>query len=212
MSCGMPATIRAPSANSRRNARQPADAGARCGPGTRKHSRPCSSAHEAVISAPLRAGASTTTVASARPLMIRLRRGNVPVARARRPVRAPTRPPRRPPTIASASRAWARGYERRRGRRRSPRPSCRRARTVASCAAPSIPIASPETTRRAGRDERGRRSARPWRRPAVVARRVPTTATARSRVERRRVAADEQDVRRHRRSPRAGAGRPAPRW
>ena len=70
--------MRAPSGNSRRNARQPADAGSPSAPGTRKHSRPCSSAHDAVISAPLRAGASTTTVASASPLMIRLRRGNVP--------------------------------------------------------------------------------------------------------------------------------------
>ena len=40
--------------------------------------RPCSSAHAAVVRAPLRAPASTTTVASASPLMIRLRRGNVP--------------------------------------------------------------------------------------------------------------------------------------
>ena len=78
ISCGMPATIRVRSGNSRRNARQPAEAGASMGPGTRKQSRPCSSAHDAVISAPLRAGASTTTVASARPLMTRLRRGNVP--------------------------------------------------------------------------------------------------------------------------------------
>ena len=74
----MPATIRADPANSRRNARQPAEAGASIGPGTRKHSRPCSSAQEAVIRAPLRAGASITTVASARPLMTRLRRGKVP--------------------------------------------------------------------------------------------------------------------------------------
>ena len=47
-------------------------------PGTMSSPRPCSSAHAAVVSAPLRAPASTTTVASARPLMIRLRRGNVP--------------------------------------------------------------------------------------------------------------------------------------
>ncbi len=58
--------------------RQPAEAGASIAPGTRKHSRPCSSAQDAVISAPLRAGASTTTVASASPLITRLRRGNVP--------------------------------------------------------------------------------------------------------------------------------------
>ena len=43
-----------------------------------KHSRPCSRAHDAVMSAPLLAGASTTTVASARPEMIRFRRGKVP--------------------------------------------------------------------------------------------------------------------------------------
>ena len=79
ISCGIPETIRASAGNSRRKARQPADAGAPIGPGTRKQSRPCSSAHDAVIRAPLRAGASTTTVASASPLMIRLRRGNVPM-------------------------------------------------------------------------------------------------------------------------------------
>ena len=70
-----------PPGNSRRNARQPADAGASIAPGTRKQSRPCSSAQDAVMSAPLRAGASTTTVASASPLMIRFRRGNVPCGR-----------------------------------------------------------------------------------------------------------------------------------
>ena len=53
-------------------------AGASIGPGTRKHSRPCSSAQDAVMRAPLLAGASTTTVASARPLTTRFRRGNVP--------------------------------------------------------------------------------------------------------------------------------------
>ena len=47
-------------------------------PGTMCRPLPCSSAQAAVVSAPLRAPASTTTVASARPLMIRLRRGNVP--------------------------------------------------------------------------------------------------------------------------------------
>lgn len=47
-------------------------------PGATNTGRPGSSACRAVMSAPLLAGASTTTVALARPLMMRLRRGNVP--------------------------------------------------------------------------------------------------------------------------------------
>ncbi len=108
MSCGTPATILAPPGNSRRNARQPALDGSSTAPGARKHSRPCSSAHDAVISAPLRAGASITTVASASPLMIRFRRGNVPVVGARSGASSETTAPP-PSTIASASRACARG-------------------------------------------------------------------------------------------------------
>ena len=75
---GRPATILASGPASRRNARQPATAGSPRRPGTRYRDRPCSRAHAAVVRAPLRTPASTTTVASARPLMIRLRRGNVP--------------------------------------------------------------------------------------------------------------------------------------
>ena len=59
-------------------ARQPALAGLSTLPGTANTSRPCSSACRAVISAPLRALASTTTTARDSPLMIRLRAGNIP--------------------------------------------------------------------------------------------------------------------------------------
>ena len=137
MSCGIPATIRATSWNSRRNPRHPAEAGASIGPGTTKQSRPCSSAHEPVMSAPLLAGASTTIVASARPLMIRLRRGNVPLVGATSGASsdAIAPPPRR---IAWASRSWPRGIA-----TVWPPPITATvdppARTVASCAAPSMP-------------------------------------------------------------------------
>ena len=111
-SCGIPATMRALPGNSRRNARQPALSGAPMEPGTRKHSRPCSSAHDAVISAPLRAGASTTTVASESPLMIRFRRGNVPFRgsdiRGRAPTRRHHRRPRSRPRVPDAP--WDRGW------------------------------------------------------------------------------------------------------
>ncbi len=73
-----PATTLASGPASRRNASDPATAGSSRRPGTRNRPRPCSSAHAAVVSAPLRAPASTTTVASARPLMMRFRRGKVP--------------------------------------------------------------------------------------------------------------------------------------
>ena len=144
MSCGIPATIRAPSGNSRRNARQPSDAGAPSGPGTRKQSRPCSSAHDAVISAPLRAGASTTTVASDRPLMTLFRRGNVPrVASTSGASSETTAPPAS--MIDAASRLCDNGC-----RSACPEPITAivfpPARTVAECAAPSMPTASPDTT------------------------------------------------------------------
>ena len=82
--------------------------GASTDPGTMKHSRPCSSAHEAVIRAPLRAGASTTTVASARPLITRFRRGKVPrVGRTSGASSETIAPP--DATIAPARRSWTRG-------------------------------------------------------------------------------------------------------
>ncbi len=78
------------------------------GPGTRNSRRPCSSAQAAVVNAPLRAPASTTTVESASPLMIRLRRGNVPrVGSVSGGNSLTTAPP--PATIRSASPACARG-------------------------------------------------------------------------------------------------------
>ncbi len=73
-----PTTIRASGPASRRNARHPTTAGSSRRPGTRYSPLPCSSAQAAVVSAPLRAPASTTTVASASPLISRLRRGKVP--------------------------------------------------------------------------------------------------------------------------------------
>ena len=57
-----------------RPSRHPTD-----GPCAANTGRPCSRACRAVISAPLPTGASMTTVATLRPLMIRLRRGNVPL-------------------------------------------------------------------------------------------------------------------------------------
>lgn len=62
-------------APSRMRALQPLLSGALIGPGTANTSRPCSSAVDAVISAPLRSGASTTTAAKLRPLRMRLRTG-----------------------------------------------------------------------------------------------------------------------------------------
>ena len=57
------------------NAFVPAESGLVISPGTASTSRPSSSAKSAVISAPLRSRASTTTVAAARPATIRLRAG-----------------------------------------------------------------------------------------------------------------------------------------
>ena len=54
----------------------PADSALVISPGTASTSRPSSSAKSAVISAPLRSRASTTTVARQRPAMILLRAGN----------------------------------------------------------------------------------------------------------------------------------------
>ena len=53
----------------------PVESSEKISPGTAKTSRPCSPARRAVMSAPLRFDASTTTVPSVNPLMIRLRRG-----------------------------------------------------------------------------------------------------------------------------------------
>ena len=54
----------------------PADRELVISPGTANTSLPSSSAKSAVINAPLRSRASTTTVAAQRPAMIRLRAGN----------------------------------------------------------------------------------------------------------------------------------------
>ena len=164
-------------------------------PGTMKHSRPCSSAHEAVISAPLRAGASTTTVASARPLTIRLRRGNVPLLGrdVRRELRddgatgrddrggEPAVRPRVQDGVAPAD-------------DRDGRAAARARRGVGGAV----------DTHREPRHDAGRRPRRGGREPrgdapaGSVARRVPTMATAALRAHRRRVAEDVQDVGWHR--------------
>ena len=58
------------------NAFEPTDRAFVISPGTAKTSLPSSSAKSAVISAPLRSRASTTTTASHRPAMMRFRAGN----------------------------------------------------------------------------------------------------------------------------------------
>ena len=58
---------------------QPALPGASMGPGTAKTSRPCSRAVFAVMSAPLRSGASTTRTATESPDRIRFRTGKFPL-------------------------------------------------------------------------------------------------------------------------------------
>ena len=76
-------------------------------PGTAITSRPSSSAARAVERAPLRAPASTTTVARAQPAMTRLRRGKFPfqgeVPRGNSLTTAPS------PAIARASAAFSGG-------------------------------------------------------------------------------------------------------
>ena len=128
-----------------------------------------------VISAPLRAGASTTTVASASPLMIRLRRGKVPGS-ARCPGRARTRRRRRPRRSRPPAAAWARGWM-----SAWPEPMTAtvvpRAWSAAACAAPSIPTARPDTTL-APTATRSPAIRAAMARPASVGRRVPTIATA----------------------------------
>ena len=78
-SSGTPATIRASGPASRRKARQPATAGSSRRPGHDDTGPSPAPAPRRPWSGPRsRDPASTTTVASARPLMIRLRRGKVP--------------------------------------------------------------------------------------------------------------------------------------
>ena len=131
-------------APSRRRAFAPFERAEVISPGTASTSRPSSSARSAVISAPLRSRASTTTVATASP-------GDDPVAGREAPRRG--RDPRR--VLARrrgrAGRSRARGRRVRAGSRdrcrsRARRPSRRRPRAQPRCAQPSTPRASPETT------------------------------------------------------------------
>ena len=183
MSSGIPATIRTSWAYWRSQNRQPAERGSSIGPGTMKHSRPCSSAHAAVIRAPLFSAASTTIVASDSPLIRRLRRGKalavgVGVGRELRDDGAAVRDdrvgevrvgPREEPAVAGAEdrdRDAALRGDGRLGRAvdpdREPRDDDR----------PGLAIAAPIRAAIS--------------RPASVGRRVPTTATAARRTARRR--------------------------
>ena len=125
-------------------------------PGTASTSRPSSSARSAVISAPLRSRASTTTVAAQRP-------GDDPVAGrepprrrrdARRVLGDEQAASRRSGARAPSARAGSRGRSRSRGRR----PSSPPASSAPRCAQPSTPRASPETTTTPGRGELARRA------------------------------------------------------
>ena len=193
MSCGIPATIRALSGNSRRKARQPAEAAAPIAPdeeaGATLLERPRRSDQGAAA-----AGASTTTVASARPLMILLRRGKVPwlgvISGASSDTAAPP-----PATIETASRWWARGWM-------SARPEPIAATVVApacnaaACRGPVDADRRPDTTLAPV----ATRS--PAIRAAIARPRIGRAARADDRdgsgeAERGRVAEDVQHVRRH---------------
>ena len=195
MSCGMPATIRA-LVRELAQERQAALRGGRA-------ERP---GHEEAVAA----------------LLQRPRRGDERAAAGRRldhdrgvgqPADDPV-PPRERALASPRRRGPARRRPRRRGRRSRPRgglwrAGCRTAwpepmtaivrppaRTVAAWAAPSIPIASPDTTVAPDRDEvrgdpRGDRPAQ------SVARRVPTIATAGRASSAAGIAEHEQHVRRH---------------
>ena len=175
MSCGIPATIRAPSGNSRRKARQPADAG--CAERPRDEE-----ALPALLERPRR---GDQRAAPRRRLDDHGRVGEPaddPVAareRARGSARRRARARRRRAAGRDDRRrqpAWARGW-------RSPWPEPMTAtvvppaRTAAACAAPSMPTASPDTTV-APTATRSAAIRAAMRRPASVARRVPTMATA----------------------------------
>ena len=73
---------------------QPRASGLWIEPGIANTSRPCSAASRAVISDPLCSAASTTSVPTDRPLMIRLRRGKCCLAAAARRSASPTPAPR----------------------------------------------------------------------------------------------------------------------
>ena len=128
--------------------------------------------------------------------MIRFRRGKVPVVGSTSGASSDTTAPPLA-TIASARRACAGGTDAGMAAT-DDRDGRAAARSVASCAAPSIPKARSGHDRRVG----GRRA--PWRSgrrspvPRPSARRVPTTATARVARHRGVPAAHGQDVRRHR--------------
>ena len=153
----------------------PAESADVISPGTANTSRPSSSARSAVISAPLRSRASTTTVAGAEP-------GDDAVARREAPRRRldagcvlghdQTAAPR---CAARARRGprGSRGRRRSRARRRSTPP----ASSAPRCASPSTPRARPLTTTSPGAGELAREAARD-RAPYPEHARAPTIATA----------------------------------
>ena len=77
MSCRISEAPVARMAPSRMRAWHPSEECRSTGPGMQKTSRPCSAAVRAVIRAPLRPDASTTSVARLQPLTMRLRMGKV---------------------------------------------------------------------------------------------------------------------------------------
>ena len=148
----------------RRSAFVPALSALVISPGTASTSRPSSSAKSAVISAPDRSRASTTTVARASPAMIRFRAGKRQGAGSTPgSYSETTRPPsRRSNGRARHARPGSRGRCRSRGRRRCGPPAA----SAPRCASPSIPRASPLTTTAPGRRRLGRQ--RPGDGPAVA--------------------------------------------
>ncbi len=163
-------------APSRSNAWTPALASGPTGPGTAPTSRPSSSACDAVMSAPLGRPAWTTTVTRPRAAMMRFRRGNRPASGRVPGGNSLASTPRS--RMAANRDLWAAGYSTSRPPATTPAVGPP-ASSAARWAAPSIPRAMPLTTHTpdaARSPARSRASLRPY----SVARRVPTTATARS--------------------------------
>ena len=113
-------------APSRRSAFEPAETAEVISPGTTNTSRPSSSAKSAVIRAPERSRASTTTVAVQRPAMIRFRAGKRHGAGSSRP-RTPTRSGRSPRSAPQAHGWRPDSPDRYRSRERQPSRRPRRA-------------------------------------------------------------------------------------
>ena len=113
------------------------------GPGTANTSRPCSMAFSAVISAPERSGASTTTAATLRPLRMRLRIGKRHPSGSVRGGYSDSSTP--VAAISSYRRRFSAGYT-----TSTPPPNTPQVkppnRSAPRMAAPSMPFAMPDTT------------------------------------------------------------------